>query len=153
MNKNTERSQKLSFTNGIGSSSILVIFVILCLVSFATLSIASANADYKLSQKLLERTTAYYTASNQAEASLAHLDKTLLSIYESSASKEEYFQTVGYNKSFIIPITENQNLKVIVSIEYPETDGELFYRIQSWQVITAEQPAYDKGLNLIDSLF
>ena len=53
----------ISFSNGIGSSSLLVTFIILCLVSFATLSIVSANADYKLSGKVLERTTAYYEAS------------------------------------------------------------------------------------------
>ena len=33
----------------IGSASILLVFVILCLVSFAVLSIVSANADSKLS--------------------------------------------------------------------------------------------------------
>ena len=44
----------------IGSASILLVFVILCLVSFAVLSIVSANADSRLSTRVLERTTAYY---------------------------------------------------------------------------------------------
>ena len=51
-----QKSSGVSFSNGIGSSSLLVTFIILCLVSFATLSIVSANADYKLSGKVLERT-------------------------------------------------------------------------------------------------
>ena len=60
----------------IGSASILLVFVILCLVSFAVLSIVSANADSKLSARVLERTTAYYAACNQAEQSLAGMDKS-----------------------------------------------------------------------------
>ena len=66
----------------IGSASILLVFVILCLVSFAVLSIVSANADSRLSTRVLERTTAYYDACNQAEQSLAGMDNTLRRVYE-----------------------------------------------------------------------
>ena len=66
----------------VGSSSILLIFVILCLVCFAALSIVSANADYKLGQKILKRTSAYYDACNQAEKSIAAIDRTLWEIYD-----------------------------------------------------------------------
>ena len=41
--------KKKKFSMNIGSASILLVFVILCLVSFAVLSIVSANADSKLS--------------------------------------------------------------------------------------------------------
>ena len=50
-------SRKKQFGMNIGSASILLVFVILCLVSFAVLSIVSANADSKLSARVLERTT------------------------------------------------------------------------------------------------
>ena len=70
-------SKKKQFGMNIGSASILLVFVILCLVSFSVLSIVSANADSKLSGRVLERTTAYYNACNQAEQSLAGMDKTL----------------------------------------------------------------------------
>ncbi len=80
MNENKSKKSGLSFSSGIGSSSLLVIFVILCLVSFATLSIVSANADYKLSKKVLDRTCAYYTAEGQAQAALAALDAELAAL-------------------------------------------------------------------------
>ena len=70
-------SKKKQFGMNIGSASILLVFVILCLVSFAVLSIVSANADSRLSTRVLERTTAYYDACNQAEQSLAGMDNTL----------------------------------------------------------------------------
>lgn len=143
------RSSRLSFSTGIGSSSILVIFVILCLVSFATLSIVSANADFKLSTKVLDRTTAYYEASNQAESFLAQLDQTLLSTYEASSSEEEYFDAAGHSQSFLVPLSDLQSLEVIVTIEYPKEEGDTFYRIQSWQVITTEELDYEGTLNLI----
>ncbi len=149
MNKNTTRTSSLSFNGGIGSSSILVIFVILCLVSFAALSIVSANADYKLSTKVLERTTAYCLASNQAETMLAQLDLTLQSIYENSSSEEEYFEQAGHSKSFAVPLSELQSLEISVVIEYPLKDGDTFYRLTSWQVVTTGELEYKGTLNVI----
>ena len=99
-------SKKKQFGMNIGSASILLVFVILCLVSFAVLSIVSANADSKLSNRVLERTTAYYDACNQAEQSLAGMDKTLQRIYASSDSEDAYFASVGHGKSYVIPISD-----------------------------------------------
>ncbi len=120
----------------IGSSSILLIFVVLCLISFATLSIVSANADNKLTQKVLDRTTAYYEACNQAERALAEVDATLVSVYSSSETEEEYFAVVGHGKSFAVPISDLQTLQVTIDFLYPVSDEEPFYRISDWKVIT-----------------
>lgn len=130
--------KKNIFGMNIGSASILLIFVILCLVSFAVLSIVSANADNKLTQKILSRTTAYYEACNNAEASLAAVDTTLRNIYLSSANADSYFQMVGHSKSYAIPISDLQTLQVTIEILYPEKDDDTFYRITDWQVITKD---------------
>ena len=148
MNKNANHNS-LSFTSGIGSSSILVIFVILCLVSFATLSIVSANADYKLSSKVLDRTTAYYMACNQVEQNLAQLDKTLLSLYESCSTEEEYYEAAGHRKSFLIPISDLQSLEVSVTIRYPSSDTDTFYTIDTYQVIITGELEYEGNLELL----
>ncbi len=128
-------SKKKQFGMNIGSASILLVFVILCLVSFAVLSIVSANADSKLSTRVLERTTAYYTACNQAEQSLAGMDHTLRRIYESSDSEEAYFASVGHGKSYVIPISDLQSLQVTIEILYPGTAEDSFYKITAWQVL------------------
>lgn len=122
----------------IGSSSIMLIFVILCLISFAVLSIVSAHADSKLTRKVLERTTAYYEACNNAEAALAGVDNTLQNIYASSENEEAYFKTVGHNKSYAITISDLQTLQVTIEILYPKNDDDTFYRITNWQVITSD---------------
>lgn len=132
-------SKKKQFGMNIGSASILLVFVILCLVSFAVLSIVSANADSKLSTRVLERTTAYYTACNQAEQSLAGMDHTLRRIYESSDSEEAYFASVGHGKSYVIPISDLQSLQVTIEILYPVTAEDSFYKITAWQVLNTDE--------------
>ena len=134
-------NKKNIFGMNIGSASILLIFVILCLVSFAVLSIVSANADNKLTQKILNRTTAYYDACNNAETSLSAVDETLRNVYLSSANADSYFQMVGHSKSYAIPISDLQTLQVTIEILYPEKDDDTFYRITDWQVITKDAGA------------
>ena len=65
----------------IGFSSILVIFVMLSLTTFTVLTLVSANADYKLSKRVAERTTEYYSADTRAEEKLALIDDALDKAY------------------------------------------------------------------------
>lgn len=143
------KSTPLTFNGGIGSSSILVIFVILCLVSFATLSIVSANADYKLSTKILDRTTAYYEAQNQAEEELAQLDSSLRGTYETASSSAEYFDITGHETTFLISVSELQSLEVTVQILYPDNPAGSYYQVLSRKVITTQELDYDSTLNVI----
>lgn len=129
--------KKRLYGMNIGSSSMLLIFVILCLMSFAALSIVSASADRRLSEKIADRTQAYYAACNSAELSLSHIDDALIKQYESAPDSESYFAAVGHNKSYIIPIDDNQLLSVEIEILYPESENDTFYRITCWQVIAA----------------
>jgi hypothetical protein len=124
-----------SFGVNVGSSSILLIFVILCLVSFAVLSIVSANADKKLSSRVSDRTTAYYKACNQAEEILSGIDTELLKAYASSSNEKEYFDTVGVNRSYNVSINDSQNLYVSLDILYPQSPDEPFYSITAWQAV------------------
>ena len=58
----------------IGTSYLLVIFVILCLVTFATLSLSSAKRDQSYSQQLAGRETAYCEANAKAAQIMAQID-------------------------------------------------------------------------------
>ena len=146
----TKVKRDSGFRVNVGSSSILLIFVILCLVSFATLSIVSANADAKLSNRVAERTTAYYEACNQAERSIASLDRTLAEVYASTLDEDDYFSAVGHYQSYEIDISNIQTLHVAVDILYPQTEGGPFYRITSWQVITSTDVLeFDEEINLL----
>lgn len=137
------------FHVNVGSSSILLIFVILCLISFATLSIVSANADAKLSRRVMERTTAYYQACNQAQEDIASIDSTLAAVYASSFDEEEYFMAVGHRKNYIVSISALQTLSVTLEILYPQQEGDPFYRITSWQVLTDSSGVEDEDDSLL----
>ena len=128
--------QKPRFGVNVGSASILLIFVILCLVSFAVLSIVSSTADNKLTQRVLDRTTAYYEACNSAQESLAGLDTVLKAQYASSTDSDEYFAAVGHTTSYAIHITDAQTLLVQVTILYPEDANDTFYKVTGWQTVT-----------------
>ena len=68
-------SKKKQFGMNIGSASILLVFVILCLVSFAVLSIVSANADSRLST----RSTQHQTRSSRERVLRTVLRRALAS--------------------------------------------------------------------------
>lgn len=139
------RNKRKSYGVNIGSSSILLIFVILCLVSFAVLSIVSAQTDYKLSCKLAERTTKYYEANNEVEAYLRDLQASLDKIYKDSATAEEYFAVAGHDTTFSIQLSEQQMLNVHLTILYPG-DGKGYYEINTWKVETQDTLELDDTL-------
>ena len=147
-----------------GTSTLLLIFVSLCLLTFAVLSLLSARADRNLSQKTADRTTAYYQACNQAEDHLGEIDAVLEKIWNDTDGEKAYFQeieTAFKNKktetaengtgqepgetadswdknshmlSFSVSLTDTQVLAVSLKICYPET-GSTFYTVTSWKTV------------------
>lgn len=148
-------------TINIGSSSMLVVFIILCLITFSVLSVASANNDRKYSEKIANRTTAYYKASNKAEELLSQIDDKLKQIYEQYNA--DYLSQVpdvltsidGIDTSnfpsvsFSIPINDTQTLSVSLLIQIPEKESNTFYTITSWQEISTEVWNGDEPMNLM----
>ncbi len=116
------RSSPAPFTT-IGVSSLLVVFIILCLVTFACLSLSTAKSDYEFAKKNAAYKTAYYKACNQAEQNINDLangktDKT----------------------SWQIRINNNSALDVKVS-----DAGDII----KWQVISTVDHDYNQPVNLI----
>lgn len=148
-------------TINIGSSSMLVVFIILCLVTFSVLSVASANNDRKYSEKIADRTTAYYEASNKAEELLSQIDDKLKQVYEQYNA--EYLSQVPNaltsidgidtsdfpSVSFSVPINDTQTLSVSLLIQIPEKEGDTFYTVTSWKEISTEVWNGDEPMNLM----
>ncbi len=107
----------------IGVSSLLTVFIILCLVTFACLSLSTAKADYEFAQKYAAHKTAYYEACNQAEQNLNDLSK-------GKTNKTEWQ----------IRINKNSALDVAVS-----DAGS----ITKWQVISTINRNYNQPVQLI----
>lgn len=134
----------------VGIVSLLVIFLVLCLVSFSLLSLSSAVADKKLADKMVNRTTEYYAAVSEANKILADVDEQLLSFRKNVTNKEEYDRmTKDMATDWQIPINDSQVLSVEIHILYPENDGEHCYEITKWQTANTDdwtpdmsQPVY-----------
>ena len=132
----------------IGVSSLLLIFLSLCLIIFAVLSLVSARADLSLSENMARRTRIYYEAESSAADLLSSLDEALVSHYQDSKDEEIYFSSLssdlpreenqlrldGTSLSFAIPIDEEQQLFVQLELFYPEQPSDTFYAIKSWKV-------------------
>ena len=165
------KKKSAPFVN-IGSSSLLVIFMVLCLVTFATLSLSSAQSDYKFSQRLADRRTDYYTASNQAEEVLHSVDTVLAGAYEDSRSTylsavqknlseltfEDLDQSVALDLDFskvnpsiayTVPVNEKQALSVILELLPEDQTEDGFYYIRQWKVVSTQEWHGDDTLNLI----
>ena len=141
----------------IGTSSILVTFVLLALVTFAALSYMSARSDYVLSKEAADRTASYYDANRMAEIYLAN-NEALLSKHKSRCDGEkEYIEGVndlfadnekievsdgedGSKKlSYVIAVTNGQNLSVVLTVHYPDINDDSLFKIEKWSTSVNRQ--------------
>ena len=154
-----------------GTSTLLLIFVSLCLLTFAVLSLLSARADKNLSQKTADRTTAYYEACNQAEDQIGEIDGILEKIWKDTEGEEAYFQEIetyfenvensdqesgdpayswdmaSRTLSFSVTLTDAQILSVSLAIPYPE-EGGTFYTVTSWKTVNTADWTPDTRQNV-----
>ncbi|MEG1869873.1 MAG: hypothetical protein RR205_03380 [Oscillospiraceae bacterium] len=148
-----------------GTTPILVIFVLLCLTTFATLSMVSANADLKLTSRASAASAAYYTADATAQEKLSEID-TILMNTPTTKPKDEYFAlctsvlktlpgisvpngkeiTVNYQ----IPIDENRVLEVSLEILYPPQANGKRYTLKAWRPISSGEWIEDDSINVWD---
>lgn len=158
-----------SFIN-IGSSSLLMLFVVISLVTFAILSLSSAQSDYTLSKRLASRKTEYYKASADAEAIIAQIDQILEEQANSAGdNKALYYKNICNNLNgkeitgiplscdtiknkilltFSIPIHEKEVLHIVLNLtDYTQSDT--YYTIQAWQVLSTNSWKADQSIQLL----
>ena len=80
---------------GAGMSSLLMVFVVLCLTVFGVLAYMTARADNRLTQRSAQMVQAYYAADAKAEEALARLDAALLEMPEQDALESAGFAVVS----------------------------------------------------------
>lgn len=113
---------KNSFFPGAGASSILMIFVVLCLTVFGVLSYVTANADGKISAKNGESVEAYYSADARVQSRLQQIDSVLLA----AKTKVDAMKTDGATRvgGIGIPAPQpNQNYLALARTELASVSG------------------------------
>ncbi len=124
-NKSNSNKQSLPFTT-IGLSSLLVVFVVLCLITFACLSMSTAKTDYDFAKKNAAHKTDYYRACNEAEEYL-----NALALGDTNDSSRQF------------RINGTQALTVEV-----QANGAS-YEVSKWQVVSTAKHDYKQTLQLI----
>lgn len=141
---------------GIGTTSIVLIFVMLCMLTFSVLSLATAQADLRLSRKSAKRTTAYYDAENRANDILLSvidcINTYLPASSETSAapagetSADAFFTAVrgdlegtdgisftdDSHLKYDVALADEQILCVSIELSYEGFSDGQHYRILSW---------------------
>lgn len=150
--------QQSTFIN-IGSSSLLMVFLVLCLTTFAILSLSSAQSDYSFSKKFAEHKTEYYEASSRAEMILGEIDQLLAENSDQITARLDGkeidnipLSCTGADGetviSYQVPSGEKQALNVVLLVTN-DSEHENYYKIQAWQLISTEEWNGDNSLNLI----
>lgn len=155
------KQNKDSFSN-LGFSSIIIVLAMICLITFATLSVLTAHTDYQLSQKTADNATSYYTADAVARKALSDIDSALFTLYKNTATSSDFYGQILSSEfkkalpltvsnitieqtetlpviSYEVPISEMQTLCVSLKIQYPQTDSECFSTIIRWQTIDTNE--------------
>lgn len=109
---------------GVGGSSLLVIFAVLCLTVFALLSLSTALAEKRMADASAQSVSAYYEADLQAERIFARLRAG-----EAVAGVE----TDGVVFRYSCPVSERQALHVALEKEKEN------WMVCRWQVIARSQ--------------
>lgn len=133
----------------IGSSSIVLIFVTLCLVSFAALSLISAKADNNLSRKLAENTFAYYEASSKAQVFIKDMDEAFAHTYLVLDGEEAFYQNLSTFIEQDFPISDSQVLHVKLAPNYPQNPEDKFTKILEYKVVNITNFEYDDTLHVL----
>lgn len=157
----------------VGSSLLIMIFLILCLVTFAALSLSSAHGDYTFSEKLANRKTAYYTANNTAEKILGEIDALLAQAtaagMDASALQDALaafrfsdhddpiallsdFSSPSPLVSYQVPIDAHQALAVEIELNTSWQPGEEYYKTNYWKIVSLDAWQGENTLNLIPTM-
>ncbi|MFW5677207.1 MAG: hypothetical protein ACOCNL_13245, partial [Acetivibrio ethanolgignens] len=113
-----------SFVN-IGLSSLLVVFLVLCLTTFALLSLSSAKSDYSLSRNIAEHRTNYYSASYKAEEILAHLDDVMDETYKAAGTENYISSLIQALKSETLITFYEENGSYFIFYQIPSSDSQV----------------------------
>lgn len=128
----------------IGTISILTVFVILCMVTFAALSLLTAGRSSDYNDQVQERTKAWHLAAGKAAEKIASIDQELSELWDSGRweeAEEEY--------SFTVPIDDTSELSVRLSTHDPSRDDPTLYTVAEFREVSTKEWHGDNSIELL----
>ncbi len=140
--------QENRYKANIGSSSLILIFIVLCLVTFAVLSLSNAEREDGFSRKNAASVQEYYRADGMGELFYQEIDQLMIGSSEMDAETRRRQVTAlagdAYEEEkdcFMKDISMASGLALHVELKPDWERGVL--RIQEWKV-------FDQGIYEID---
>ena len=122
----------------IGGSSILVIFVLLCITTFATLAMVSASASFRLATQVAQAADDFFAAESLAEEKLAEISGILRSSNGHSFHAQLEDLGVMYQDGVITySVRVNDSLRLDVKLQVNGTS----LMVYSWVQVAIFDPA------------
>lgn len=128
----------------LGTASILTVFVILAMVTFATLSYMSARKDAGYTEQSITSARQYQEAVNKAYEKIAGIDASLLELYQSGNFTPE----LEKDYRFSVAITDSSELQVVLKPCEPSENNGSLYRITTFREVRTKQWENDNTLQL-----
>ena len=130
---------------GFGGSTLLLIFGVLCLITFAVLALVSARSDYRLMEKNVGAVKEYYAADGKGEDFLASVDKELKSLRSQCKTEAEFYQKTKdsfsdyYDEdsrtlSARIEMNQRLHLEIVLRVDYSDSASRQF-EVESYKTV------------------
>ena len=133
----------------VGSASLILIFIVLCLGTFGLLALSSAGNDLDLARRNEAAVAEYYRADGEAEVFLMKVNE------DPENPQDELEQLLGENydrenktAQTEIPMENGQALSVILGLFWE--DGEGTAEVLQWKVINAVDYEIDQDMPVWD---
>lgn len=141
----------------VGSASLILIFIVLCLGTFGLLALSSAGNDLDLARRNEAAVAEYYRADGEAEVFLMKVNEALAQVLKEDPEnpQDELEQLLGENydrenktAQTEIPMENGQALSVILGLFWE--DGEGTAEVLQWKVINAVDYEIDQDMPVWD---
>jgi hypothetical protein len=150
--------KEISYRANIGGPSLILIFIVMCLVTFGMLSLSAAKNERDLAQRNASAVTEYYLTDVEGEEFyqmvLGEVKDIKKSGIEAGAYEEilkqelgDYYHPEDKTVSTQIPMAHSQALLIEL---FPSFEGEGDVRVAKWKVIHTEDYAVDTTMPVWD---
>lgn len=134
--------RKSASSTGVGSSSIMLIIVVVCLTLFGVLSFVTARHDALLTKRTLESVQYYYEADAEAQWTLMSVDEWIQRDMLGQPMGAELHDNGDGTLSFTVSAGETRELRVMLRVAGKD------YRIERYSYESGIRKPVDTTLNL-----
>jgi hypothetical protein len=140
----------------IGIPSLILIFIVMCLITFGLLSLSTAKNEWDLSSRNASAVTEYYRADSEGEEFYQMIKEKQEEVFRQSTDlqeqkkllKKELGDSYFMDKGVIvkqIPMERSQALSIEL---IPGFNKKKSLKISKWKVIHTEEIAIDQSMSV-----